>query len=164
MSTVKMLWTMWCLCIRLSACTVKHSCRSWGELITPHQRITWTLSTRTTNCWRRKTSLSWNRLASRSRSCLACGLQSRPHYSRCRTHVSPPAGRFETSREEVCQGLDPLQTSCRFLSLLKVSYFPGGWRNAGAEVLLMRSSSLTRRYHVVFWKNDMAGFHEWRLY
>lgn len=103
MSTVKMLWTMWCLCIRLSACTVKRSCRSWGELITPHQRIIWTLSTRTTNCWRRKTSLSWNRLASRSRSCLACGLQSRPHYSHCRTHVSPPAGRFETSREEVCQ-------------------------------------------------------------
>ena len=31
------------------------------------------------------------------------GISSLPHYQRCRTHILPPAGRFETSRAVVCR-------------------------------------------------------------
>ena len=55
-----------------------------------------------------------------------------PHDKRCRTRTSPPAGRFETSRGEVCRGSGTISAKAsRPLAVHEASYFL-----AGAEMIV----------------------------
>ena len=63
---------------------------------------------------------------------------ARPSHQRCRKRVSPPAGRFDSSRARFARGLEPKVGArpSRRLALLKGSHFPAG-RNARADWRLL---------------------------
>ena len=80
--------------------------------------------------------------------------RSRLHDQRCRTRVFPPAGKFETPREEICRksGANNVIFSVKLVPHLSptcVAYgliLSRGWRNA----ILMRNCSKVREYHVTW--------------
>ena len=66
--------------------------------------------------------------------------------------------------ERFCRGSGPIADLSPPPRVAQGVMLPLGRKNAGAEALIMRSCSLTASYHVVLWKNDIAGFNEWKLY